>query len=313
VIRAAFLRRALAAIAAIDLLSFAYSIADARSGAALNGLTVGWFTDLASRTPCTTIVIAIGVVGAIAFGSRPGRLGAGAVALAALALLSTLHAQLFGSPWRHLYFSGVCLLGWLLGLAVARRRGTPLDESYAHIGSLALLGAAYLNGGISKLVYGGIDWVWGASIQAIIVAQDGLVRDNIASAYRAWVVTTPLVATMFAIVTLGVEFLAPLMVVRQPIRRLVACGLFVMHANIYVLTAILYWQSMVFLVLFGLSADEPPEDEAATAIPVLERGFPRAAVVLALCALLAILHQSRRYARSQQQRAVSAPTYSTSR
>ena len=67
----------------------------------------------------------------------------------------------------------------------------PKDESYARIGSMALLGAAYLNAGISKLVYGGTTWMFGIPIQGAIIGQDGLVADSITSAYRSWVVATP--------------------------------------------------------------------------------------------------------------------------
>jgi len=296
-------------MATIDLLSLGYFVTDARAGAVVNGLGIDRFADLCSRTPCTATFVVIGVIAAVTFARRPGQLWAGALALGALAVLSTVHAQLYGSPWRHLYFSGVCLLGWLLGLGVARWHGAPTDESYAQVGSIALLAAAYLNGGLSKLVYSGVDWVWGAPIQAIIVAQDGLVQDSIMSAYRSWVVTTPGVASIFSIVTLGVEFLAPLMVVGQRTRRVVALGLFAMHANIFVLTAILYWESMVFLVLFGLATDERREESAPARtrpIPLLDHAFSGTAVVLALCAALAIVHQSRRYARAQQPTPVGA-------
>src|SRR2546429_612054 len=83
--------------------------------------------------------------GALAFARGAGRLVAGLVPFIALMLLSSVHARLFGSPWRHLYYSGLCLFGWLMGLMVSRVGGRPSDESYARIGSLALLGAAYLN------------------------------------------------------------------------------------------------------------------------------------------------------------------------
>ena len=40
-------------------------------------------------------------------------------------------------------------------------------------------------------------------------------------------------------------------------RAVVALGLVAIHANIYLLTPILYWQAMLLLVVFGLSADVP--------------------------------------------------------
>ena len=64
----------------------------------------------------------IGAAGAVAFAraSRTARRRPGDRRRAGL--LSAAHAQLFGSPWRHLFYSGLCLTGWLLGLAVGRRR-----------------------------------------------------------------------------------------------------------------------------------------------------------------------------------------------
>lgn len=296
-----FLRISLSIVVAVDLLSFFLHVGDARAIALANGIGLNTFDDLFSGTAVRAAVVLIGVAAAVGFGRRPGCLWQGVVALGALSLLSTVHAQLFGSPWRHLYYSGVCLSGWLLGLLLSRRRGMPTDESFARVGCIALLGAAYLNAGISKLVYGGIEWISGTPIQAVIVAQDGLVPDSILSVYRSWVVTTPAVASFFSVVTLVVELAGPLMLVGRRTRFCVAAGLFAMHANIYVLTAILYWQSMLFLALFGWSPDQP-SPAGVTASPSSRsqrRTFAALAALLALGALLAILHQWQQFASSQ--------------
>jgi hypothetical protein len=212
-------------------------------------------------------------------------------------LLSTVHAQLFGSPWRHLYYSGLCLFGWLIGLIVSRLGGSPSDESYARIGSLALLGAAYLNAGISKLAFGGFEWASGTPIQAVVVAQDGLVRDGLLSAYRSWVVMSPGVVGLFSFATLTFELAGPLMMLGGRARVIVALGLLGMHLNIYVLTDILYWQSMVLLVLLGILPHEEPPEPRAAALPILasRRGFIGSVVTLTLAALFAIGHQHQRY------------------
>lgn len=293
------LRTGLAAVVVVDLLSLFFFLGDARTIALANGITLNTFNDLLSRTAVRAVVVLIGVAGAIAFGRRPGRLWQGALSLGALTLLSTVHAQLFGSPWRHLYYSGLCLSGWLLGLVVSRRRGAAADESYARIGSIALLGAAYLNAGVSKIVYGGVDWLSGTPIQAVIIGQDGLVADGVLSTYRSWVVMAPAVASLFSVATLGFELAGPLMLVGRRTLLCVALGLFAMHANIYVLTGILYWQSMVFLLLFGLSVDGSGSEtllESAAAHRFQDRRFIAVAALLAVCAVLAISHQGWRYA-----------------
>jgi hypothetical protein len=85
-------------------------------------------------------------------------------------------------------------------------------------------------------------------------------------------------------------------------RLFVALGLFAMHFNIYLLTThILYWESMVLLLSFGLAADEP--DWQTAQAPVAPTGsrdgvFAAIAVLLTLCALAGVVHQARRYARS---------------
>ena len=303
--RAAVLRRSLAAIVAVDVVSFVFFLRDARVAALAAGSASPAFAELLSGPTVVGAVVLIGVAGAAGFSRRPGRLWEGLLALSALILLSTVHAQLFGSPWRHLYYSGVCLAGWLLGLMVSRRHGAPVDEAYACIGSTALLGAAYLNAGISKLVFGGTDWVSGLPIQAIVVAQDGLVADSVVSVYRSWVVATPAVASLFSVATLVFELAGPLMIVGRRTRRWVTLGLLAMHTNIYLLTHILYWQSMFYLVLFGLFADGPRPDAArdSTAVPRLSRRtFRVAAALLALCAGAAVVHQGWRYTQAEDAR-----------
>jgi hypothetical protein len=296
------LRVGLAAVVIVDLVSFHSFLSDARVAVLANGFALSGIGDLISRPAVKGALVLAGVAGAVAFASKPGRLWYGTVPLGALMLLSTAHSQLSGSPWRHLYYSGLCLAGWLLGLVVSRRRGTPLDESYARMGTIALLGAAYFNAGVSKIAFAGLDWLSGLPLQAAVVAQDGLVADGVASTYRSWVVTTPTVAALFSVLTVVFELAGPLMIAGRGIRVCIALGLLAMHLNIWVMTPILYWESMVVLLLFGLSADRwdaaivpPPTDSILTR----RRTFVMAVGLLALCAVFIINHQAARFARSR--------------
>lgn len=290
------LRLTLAAIVVVDLVSFLLFIGEARAAALGRGATLAAFAALLSHPIASGLVGALGVAGAVAFARRPGRLWAGVIALVALALLSAVHGQLFGSPWRHLYFSGVCLTGWLAGLVVTRSHAAPHDESYARVGAIALLGAAYFNSGVSKLVYGGLDWLSGTPVQAAIVAQDGLVADGIL-AYVRLLATTPPVAMLLSVATVGLELSGPLMLVGRWARVLVALGLFAMHLNIWVLTGVIvYWESMVLLLVFGLSADQPLRASAVTR----RAWFVPAAVLLALSAVIAISHQLWRFSHTRE-------------
>lgn len=293
------LRLVLTGLVAVDLLSFYFFIGEARADKLASGISLGAFGALSHPIVRGTVVL-FGLAGLVGFGRRAGRFWEGLIALAALVFLSTVHTSLFGSPWRHLFFGGVCLTGWLLGLAVRRYQGEPSDEKYARIGSMALLGAAYLNSGISKVVYGGLTWLSGLPVQSAVVAQSGLVSDGLLGTYRSWVVEVPVLAGVLSSATVAFELAGPLMLVGRRMRLCVALGLFGMHANIYLLTShILYWESMVLLLAFGLSS-EPPQAERGADGPVLlvdDRRFAAAVALLVACAALAIAHQGRRFAR----------------
>jgi uncharacterized membrane protein YphA (DoxX/SURF4 family) len=304
------LRRLLAAVVAVDLIFFLFIFNEDREIATTHG-ALNAFNDAVSGIGGRALLALVGLAAIVAFGRRAGRIWEGLIALAVLVVLNSAHTQLFGSPWRHLYYSGVCLSGWLLGLAVSRARGAPDDESYARMGSMALLGTTYLSAGLSKMVFGGSDWLSGLPIRAVIVAQDGLVPDGVLSLYRSWVVMTPLVASALSVMTVGFELAGPLMILGGLTRRCVALGLFGMHANIFLLTPILYWQSMVLLLAFGLSADglSARAETAPMSTPADRRRFLLVAGVLALCAVVAVGHQARRYMRWQvEEQAAARPS-----
>jgi hypothetical protein len=302
--RRALLRIVIAAVAALDLLSLVLFVRDARAGAAPGG-----FAGLLSQTPIAVAIAAVGVAAAISFARGPGRIASGAMTLVALALLSSVHAQLFGSPWRHLYYSGLCLAGWIAGLVVARRRGGPADESYARTGALALLGAAYLNAGVSKLVFGAADWATNLPIQSAIIGQDGLVPRGILGAYRLLVVQTPTLAAAFSLLTVAFELAGPLMLVGRRTRWLVAGGLFAMHVNILLLTGeILYWEAMLLLAVFAIVPDDEEVATApATGARLRRTPFAVAVVLLLAASALGIRHQAVRFHQRYHQTAEAAP------
>jgi len=289
--RAPLLRATIAAVAAADLLSLVAFLHEARGESAIGAIA------LVAQTPFALAIAGLGVAAAFRFARAPGRIAAGAISLGALALLSTAHAQLFGSPWRHLYYSGLCLAGWITGLLVARYRGASRQEVWASTGALALLGTAYLNAGISKLVLGGGDWLTGLPIQAAIIGQDGLVPGGILHHYRMLVVETPALATALSMLTVAFELAGPLMLAGRRPRLLVAGGLLGMHLNILLLTTeILYWEAMVFLAVFAICADTAADlGEDATARPLGGALFAPAVVLLIVGAALAIRHQAVRF------------------
>ncbi len=310
------IRIVLTAIVAVDLLSFYFFLGEARAAALTTALSIGSFSEVLSRPVVRGTVIVIGLAGVLAFGRRAGRLWEGLLALGALVLLSTAHTILFGSPWRHLFFGGACLTGWLIGLAARRQQGAPADESWARIGSTALLGATYFNAGISKVVYGGLTWISGLPVQYAVVAQSGMVTGDLAAPYRSWVVATPVAASILSVATVALELAGPLMLVDRRARLCVALGLVGMHANIYFLTThILYWEAMVLLLAVGLSPDPalPERPPRTTGFLADDRRYRAAVAALAVGASFAIVHQAVRFARRATQEtmpraATPAPT-----
>lgn len=258
-IAAPALRIGLASVVALDVVGYFFFVDDARARAQAAGASWGWLTEWTSSVPGRGLLLLLGLASVVWFARRPGRLGAGALSLGVLVLLSSAHTQLFGSPWRHLFFSGLCLLGWIAGLVLARVDGRGSDESYAATGARALLGSAYLSAALSKLLYGGTGWADGTTIQASVINQTGLVADTWLDAYRSWVAFSPTVAAALAVGTMVVEAAGPALLGPRRIRALTAFGLWSMHFNIFLLTGILYWESMVLLVLFGLPLGEPGE------------------------------------------------------
>jgi hypothetical protein len=280
------------------LVSLFAFIAEAADAALAEGLEPAAPYAFVASFGVRAAIAALGAACAGAFALAPGRIAAGFVTLASLAILSATHAELYGSPWRHLFFSGTCLLGWLLGLAVSRAAGRPRDESYAYTGAIALLGAAYFNSGASKLAYGGLGWASGTTIQTVVVGHDGLVPDRVVSVARAWVVGTPGAAAFFSLATIVFELAGPLMLVGRRARVFVALGLISMHAAIYVLTDIPYWQSVGLLVTFGVFGRIAQIDDAVVSTHATskarlgaDRRFVVAAVLLAAIGFAAIAYQ----------------------
>jgi hypothetical protein len=259
--RLRMLRYLLATVVGLDLVALAFFVLEARerAGEAATGVVA-----LASATPVPFVIAAIGLAGAVLFARRSGQLTGAAVALVALAVLSHVHAALFGSPWRHLYFSGACLLGWLAGIVFARVRGAPEDERYARVGAIAVLGAAYFSSGLSKLVYGGLAWANGLTLRHAIITQDGLLGAGWLPSLRLEIVESPVIGAILGTLTIAFELGGAAFLVGPRVRTVIALGIVGMHTSILVLTGILYAESMVLLLAFGLPfvKDDPARDIA---------------------------------------------------
>lgn len=279
----------LAAVVVFDLLSFFVFIPAAERRALAASVEIPTWVSLVATLPGRAALVAVGLAGVVAFATRRASIAGGALALLALGLLSHAHTALNGAPWRHLFYSGLCLLGWLAGLVFARRRGHADDQRHAVAGMTALLGAAYFNAGLSKLVFGGVDWLAGETLRHAVVAQDGLVGAGPLHALRMLVVDRPSIAAALATATVAFELGGLLFLVGPRVRAAFAAGLVLMHLSILVLTGIAYVESMVLLLLFVLPLVPSTDDSALTA--PAPRGTLIAAFGLGLVAAAAIARQ----------------------
>lgn len=295
------LRWLLAAVVAFDLLCFVAFLPAAADRAAVAGSTApAWASAVAG--PLRAAPVAVGLAGIAAFAARRAPLLGGALALVALGVLSHAHALLDGSPWRHLYYSGLCLLGWLAGLVVSRARGRVDGEAYAIAGATATLGAAYFSAGLSKLVFGGPGWLAGETLRHAVVAQDGLVGGGLLHALRLAVVEQPAVAALLATATVAFELAGVALLGGPRARRLAAAGLVAMHLAIFVLTGIAYVESIVLLVAF---AALPRDTERA---PAAAPPSPRTTAIVGLALGLAAAAAVARQGLEAGEVSASAPT-----
>lgn len=301
------LRWILSAVVAFDLLGFAAFLPAAADRAAIAGAEVpAWAAAIAG--PLRFAAIVVGLAGISAFAVRRAPLVGGALALVALGVLSHAHAQLDGSPWRHLYYSGLCLLGWLAGLGLARARRLADGEAHAIAGATALLGAAYFNAGLSKLVFGGPAWLAGETLRHAVVAQDGLVGDGLLHALRVAVAAHPAIAAGLASATVVFELGGVALLAGPRARLVVAAGLVAMHLTIFALTGIAYAESIVLLLTFaGLPRAAADESQEAREVPGA-RATAIAGVVLGLAAAVAIARQG--LAADVEEAVTAAPTRS---
>ncbi|HEY8379797.1 MAG TPA: hypothetical protein VIK91_25075, partial [Nannocystis sp.] len=296
-------RWALSAVVAFDLVAFFAFIPRAFERAAAATFELAWWVRIVAALPGRTAVVVAGLVATLAFARRRAPILGGALALVALGLLSHAHAALNGAPWRHLYYSGIGLLGWLVGLGFARARGLPDEQRHAFVVTVALLGAAYFNAGLSKLLLSGLEWLAGDTLRHTVVAQDGLLGAGRLHDLRLALVDTPALAAALATATVALELGGLLFLVGPRARALVAAGLVLMHLSIFVLTGIAYVESIAVLIIFAWPhpelmrppvPDEPPRRRLAQA-PALAPPGPRAtllgALVLGLFAALAIARQ----------------------
>jgi hypothetical protein len=294
----AFLRWVLGILVALEMFQFSDDIPAARQFNRGSGFADG-LMDIVSRPIPVWVICLAGALAGFLFALKPGRIRSGVVALLALVYLSSIHGVLFGSPQRDKFFVGLVLLGWLGGLVYGRKEKGEIRESYAYVGGVALLGAAYVCSGLSKLVYGGIEWLTGVSVRTMVVAQTGLVETlPILGLIRDTIVGYWWVAALVAIATIAAELGGVFFVFSRRSRVVAAFTLICMHLVIYVFTGIGYVASVVLLLTFVLLSPIHVEEASADGAPPghlaaswVGAGEWRGIVPLIVIAVIAIIRQ----------------------
>jgi hypothetical protein len=213
----------------------------------------------------------------------------GVWALAWMAVLSVLQAELFGSPSRNSFFPGAALLGWVLGLAWARETGAPRSarERFAEAGALACIAAGYVGSASSKVLTSGLAWASAGTVQALVIWQEPLAHWRWLLAYRAALLEHPTLAAVAAASTLVIEGGAFLLLFGARLRLAWATLIIGMHLNIILLCTMPYLEPMALLLLFSIpwarrsaAAEPEPEPEPRAAFPPAMRWVLGALVVV---------------------------------
>ncbi|APR79813.1 Hypothetical protein A7982_05160 [Minicystis rosea] len=237
------------------------------------------------------------------FAASAAAIGPGIVALASLALLCETHAALIEGPMRIFFATGATLVGWLAGLGYARllghRRDDGESERLAEMGAVAALCATYAGAIISKLWVAGFSWADAQSLRALIFSQRGILERSPFDVYALTVASQPSLAWALAAFTMVIQLGALIYPLSRRTRAICGTLLLGFHINVWMLTPILFTESMILLVAFSYpwprwigrlgAPAAAPATEAPSRARIHEATLRAAAFVLVLAGIAALL------------------------
>lgn len=200
------------------------------------------------------IVAAIGLASLVSHARRPASMVGGLVAVLCGGLLFAIHEYVRGQNDESHILSGAMMVGWVGGVLFARLvgvRGAPVDiDRYGAIGAGAMIGAAYFNAGLSKLLVSGVGWADPRQIQTFLGAFVGTGEPELFTSLRFWALGSTFWCATFAWATLICELGGVLFPFGYRLRLLAGTGILVFHAGDLVFSNIIFAQPVVLIILF---------------------------------------------------------------
>lgn len=257
------IRIAVACVLAADVIALSVALIGARPSALSHPAAPALLLALGGRPWLVAPIAAVALSAVVAFARRPAALAPGLCALGAAAILCESHAALVGGPMRVFFTGGAVMLGWLAGLAFARRlerARTAIEpgdepgaraEALGEAGAAAALAATYLGASVSKLLASGLSWADANALRVTVVSQRGLGGRSPLDLYASAVLASPALAWTLAALTLLIQTAAVLYPWSPRLRAAVGTLLLAFHLNVWALTPILFPQAMVMLVVLS--------------------------------------------------------------
>jgi len=284
------LRLALAAVLLFDLIFLSVTLSVDAPGPRALAQAPAVLRALVGRPE---LVVPLGLLGLIAlarFAARPGRAGAGLGVIAVIGVLCEARAANNGGPERFLFAAGTVLAGWIAGLVFVRAAEGDRDaeEIGAETGAVAALAAIYVNAALQKLGAAGLGWADGDDLRMLVLAQRPL---GASSAIADLVIEHRWIALGLAAFTELAQLSALAYPFHPRARVVIGTMLLAFHTGVWMVTPILFPQSMALLVAFSypwgalLSRRGMLHEQPGL---ILVRRLDRGALVIgAICALLA--------------------------
>ncbi|MCB9727260.1 MAG: hypothetical protein H6744_00435 [Deltaproteobacteria bacterium] len=250
------------------------------------------------------LIAAVALGGIVDFARRRDGLLGGIIYLVAMAVLDRGFAAAHGTFGLRFYFSGLLLLGWIVGRIAARVLGldprrSPAErlevERFAATAALALFTTAYVNACASKLLAPDLTWHDADHLRLVILSRM-MPEGTLSHALQAFLVSHPNAVRFLNVYTLIIEGGAPLLLLGPRIRMVWGTLLLSFHLGVY-LSLQIFWGSAIYLVtLLGfpwhrlpwLSARLGPAPAPLTAAPAASRARPLLVFAPLALALLAL-------------------------
>jgi hypothetical protein len=253
---AAVWRWGLAAVFVADEIIMARWTASEAKVQALTGADGTLVGALATTPWALWALAAVGSAAAVLFALRKLPVLFGLLALVPGNLLIQAHGYVYYDYERYFFPSGALMLGWVLGLLWGRALGLRSSTAGAQLdrlgaqGATAMLGAAYVSAGLSKLLIGGLGWSHTHVIQLTLMLYHPVDVDWAVDPMWELVVATPWMAEAMAAGTVVLELAAFLMPFGRRGRLVGGLGLLAFHAGLFLLTRIVFIQSVCLIALF---------------------------------------------------------------